>query len=211
MTQEASPAPGDVSGFALSVPDSWFEVDLHPDTRNASIQELVNQRLREVPELFEHRSTIAKALRSAARSAYSAGAVYCGTMVQGLDSMVITATVTVTLVDAPDDKNGVETIAQQLTPIARSGPDQTWREVVYAELPDLGRVPRTQGAEDVTMPEGAGWIRTVLMQTFVPLPGPRSTRVAVITCSSPIIPLADELLDLFDAVTSTFRFTTAPG
>ena len=211
MTQEAAAAPDDVTGFALSVPDSWFEIDLHPDTRNASIQELVNQRLREVPELFEHRAAIARALRSAARSAHAAGAVYCGTMVQGLDSMVITATVTVTLVDAPDDKNGVETIAQQLTPIARSGPDRTWREVVYAELPEVGRVPRTQGEEDVTMPEGSGWIRAVLMQTFVPLPGPRSTRVAVITCSSPVLPLVDELIDLFDAVTSTFRFTTVPG
>jgi hypothetical protein len=211
VTQEATTAPGDVTGFVLSVPDSWFEVDLHPDTRNASIQTLVNERLSEVPELFEHRATIARALRSAARSAFAAGAVYCGTMVQGLDSMVITATVTVTMVEAPDDKNGVETIAQQLTAVPRSGPDQTWREVVYAELPEVGRVPRTQGAEDVTMPEGSGWIRTILMQTFVPVPGPRSTRVAVITCSSPILPLADELLDLFDAVTSTFRFTTVSG
>jgi hypothetical protein len=95
VTQEATTAPDDVTGFALSVPDSWFEVDLHPDTRNASIQTLVNERLSEIPELFEHRATIARALRGAARSAYSAGAVYCGTMVQGLDSMVITATVTV--------------------------------------------------------------------------------------------------------------------
>jgi hypothetical protein len=211
LTQEATTAPGDITGFVLSVPDSWFEVDLHPDTRNASIQTLVNERLSEIPELFEHRATIARALRSAARSAFAAGAVYCGTMVQGLDSMVITATVTVTMVEAPDDKNGVEAIAQQLTTVARSGPDQTWRDVVYAELPEVGRVPRTQGVEDVTMPEGSGWIRTVLMQTFVPLPGPRSTRVAVITCSSPILPLVDELLDLFDAVTSTFRFTTVPG
>lgn len=203
--------PDGVCGFVLSVPDSWFEVDLHPDTRNASIQDLVSRRLRDIPELFEHRATIARALRSAARSAYAAGAVYCGTMVQGLDDAVLTATVTVTLIDAPDDKNGVETIAQQLTAIPRSGPDQTWRSVLYTELPEAGRVPRTQGVEDVTMPEGAGWIRTVLMQTFVPVPGPRSTRVAVITCSSPILALVDELLDLFDAVTSTFRFTSDPG
>lgn len=202
--------PGEVTGFVLEVPISWFEVDVHPDTRNASIQQLVTQRLREVPELFEHRAGITRALRSAARTAYSSGAVYCGTMVQGVDEAMITATVTVTLVDAPDDKNGVETIAQQLTPIPRSGPDNTWRDVVYIELPGVGRVPRTQGLEDVTLPEGTGWIRTVLMQTFVPLPGPGNTRVAVITGSSPILPLEEVLLDLFDAVTSTFRFTTDP-
>lgn len=211
MTQETSTPPSAVTGFVLQVPDSWFEVDVHPDTRNASIQNLVSQRLREVPELFEHRAAITRALRSAARTAHSAGAVYCGTMVQGVGEAMISATVTVTLVDAPDDKNGVEAIAQQLTAVPRSGPDNTWRDVVYTELPDVGRVPRTQGLEDVNLPEGVGWIRCVLMQTFVPLPGPGNTRVAVITGSSPILPLVDELLDLFDAVTSTFRFTTEPG
>jgi hypothetical protein len=61
------------------------------------------------------------------------------------------------------------------------------------------------------MPEGSGWIRTVLMQTFIPVPGPHRKQVALVTASSPILPLATELLDLFDAVTSTFRFTPEPG
>ena len=49
------------------------------------------------------------------------------------------------------------------------------------------------------------------MQTFVPFPGPTLTRVAIITGSSPILPLADELFDLFDAITSTFRFHFPPA
>ena len=211
MTASSSTASTDAVGFGILVPDSWFEVDLHPDTRNNSINDLVTQRLREVPELYEHRAALSKALRSAARSAYAAGAVYCGTMVQGLGDAVLTATLTVSLVEAPDDQSGAETIARQLTAIPRAGADQPWREVVSAELPHVGRVPRTQGVEDVVMPEGSGWIRTVLMQTFVPVPGAPGNRVALITASSPILPLADELLDLFDAVTSTFRFTADPG
>jgi hypothetical protein len=186
-------------------------VDLHPDTRNNSINDLVTQRLREVPELYEHRGALSKALRSAARSAHAAGAVYCGTMVQGMGDAVLTATLTVSLVEAPDEQGSSEAIARQLSEIPRRGPDQPWREVVSVELPHAGRVPRTQGVEDVVMPEGSGWIRTVLMQTFIPVPGPHRKQVALVTASSPILPLATELLDLFDAVTSTFRFTPEPG
>ena len=211
MTASATTPSTGATGFGIRVPDSWFEVDLHPDTRNGSINDLVTQRLREVPELYEHRATLARALRSAARSAYSAGAVYCGTMVQGLDSAVLTATLTVSLVEAPEDDNAAETIVRQLTVLPRSGADEPWREVLSVEIPEVGRVPRTQGVEDVVMPEGTGWIRTVLMQTFVPFPDPKSNRVALITASSPILPLATELLDLFDAVTSTFRFTREPA
>jgi hypothetical protein len=212
VTTPASAPATDATGFGINVPDSWFEVDLQPDTRNNSINDLVTERLREVPELYEHRAALSRALRSAARSAFAGGAVYCGTMVQGLGDAVLTATITVSLVESPDENAGAEAIARQLTAIAKGGPDTPWREVVSVELPHVGRVPRTQGVEDVTMPEGSGWIRTVLMQTFVPVPGGQVNRVALITCSSPILPLADELLDLFDAVTSTFRFTTAdPG
>lgn len=211
MNAVGAETPLDATGFGINVPESWFEVDLHPDTRNGSINDLVTQRLRDVPELYEHRAALSRALRSAARSAYAGGAVYCGTMVQGLGDAVITATVTVALVEAPDDDAGAEAIARQLTAIPKRGDDEPWRAVVSVEMPHVGRVPRTQGMEDIVMPEGSGWIRTVLMQTFVPVPGPQTNRVALITCSSPILPLADELLDLFDAVTSTFRFTADPG
>lgn len=195
------------TGFAITVPDSWFELDVHPDTRNASIQELVTQRLRDVPELYQHRSGVVRALRSAARNAYAAGAVYCGTMVQGFDEALLSASVTVALVEAPQDDGGAEQVAAQLTSIPRGGPDDAWREVLSVDLPHVGTVPRTRGVEDVVLPDGAGWVRSVLMQTFVPFPGPRPRSVALVTASSPILPLADDLLDLFDAVTSTFRFT----
>jgi hypothetical protein len=45
------------------------------------------------------------------------------------------------------------------------------------------------------------------MQTLVPLPG--VDRVLVLTCSSPVLPLAEDLLDLFDAISGTLAVTTA--
>ena len=200
-------SPSATTGFAISIPDAWLEVDLHPDSRNASINDLVTRQVKDVPQLREHRTALVRALRSAARSAHSAGAVYCASMVQPIEDAVIAATVTISLVEAPNEENASETIVSHLEAVPRgSGEDPVWREVTSAELAGIGRVPRTQGVEDITMPEGTGWIRSVIMQTFVPVPG-SDGRVALITCSSPILALSTELLDLFDAVTSTFRFT----
>jgi hypothetical protein len=45
------------------------------------------------------------------------------------------------------------------------------------------------------------------MQTYVPLPD--VNRVAVVTCSSPAVEVATALLDVFDAITGTFRLLRA--
>jgi hypothetical protein len=74
-------------------------------------------------------------------------------------------------------------------------------------LPHIGTVTRTRGVEDVALPDGSGWVRAALLQTFVPFPGAGQARVALITGSSPALPLAAEMHDLFDAITTTFRFT----
>ena len=199
------------TGFSITVPANWFEIDVHPDTRNSAINALVTERTRAVPALYEHRSALVRALRSAARNAHSNGAAYCGAMVEGFDTALMTASITVSIVQAPDVDAGPDAIRDQLRAIPRRGDDAPWRQVEQADLPHVGTVPRTRGVEDVVLPDGAGWIRAALMQTFVPFPGPALTRVALITGSSPILPLAAEFLDLFDAITSTFRFDSPAG
>jgi len=200
------------TGFGITVPGSWFEVDVHPDTRNSAISALVTERTQAVPELIPHRAALARALRGAARSAYANGAAYCGVMAEGFDGAVLTASVTVSIIEAPDADAGSATITRHLRSLPRRGEHTPWREVGQVELPRLGTVPCTRGVEDVVLPEGDGWIRSVLMQTFVPFPGaaPGRTpeRFAMITASSPILPMTDDLLDLFEAITSTFQFTT---
>jgi hypothetical protein len=207
LTKTAAP-----TGFAITVPSSWFEVDVHPDTRNAAISALVTERTRAIPELAPHRDTLTRALRSAARSAHANGAAYCGVMAQGFDGAVLSASVTVSIIRAPDSDAGAATITRYLQPLPRRSENAPWREVGQIELPNLGSMPCTRGVEDVVLPEGEGWVRSVLMQTFVPFPDPAQGRVpdrfAMITASSPILPMATDLLDLFEAITSTFRFIT---
>lgn len=68
-------------GFSLTVPDSWFELDVRPGRRDAGVRALVESRVREQPQLRAERATIVKVLREQARRAWEAGAVYCACMV----------------------------------------------------------------------------------------------------------------------------------
>ncbi|WP_250281231.1 hypothetical protein [Frankia sp. CiP1_Cm_nod2] len=205
-----------VLGFSISVPDTWFEVDLNPVTRRASIDALVRERTRGVPELAANRAAISRLLRHTARDAAAGGALFCGVMAEAVEGAGLSASVTVSLLPAPDDVQVVgmtevtpSMIMSSLAEKAARSQDDTWTTVTLVDLPRVGQGARSYGVEDISLPDRAGWIRTTMMQTFVPVP--RSDQVALISCSSPNLVLVDALHDLFDAVTSTFRFVTDGG
>lgn len=209
MAEVATAGSRPVTGFAITVPDTWFEVDLNPVTRRASINDLVRARTRGVPELAERRDEIAKVLRDAARRAADSGAIYCGVMVEAVEGTGLAASVTVSLLPASDGDlrlDNAGAIAQTLTEKVARDEDDTWTKVSVVDLTDVGPAARSAGVEDVELPDGAGWIRATMMQTFVPVPGGEG--VVLISGSSPNLALAEPLLDLFDAVTGTFRFVS---
>ncbi|CAL9533335.1 hypothetical protein SUDANB21_04099 [Streptomyces sp. enrichment culture] len=200
-------------GFRIKVPESWWEFDVRPDSRDDSIHRMVTERLRAHPELAPHRDTYITFLRKAAADAWKSGALYCGCMAEtfGGDTP-ITGSVTVSLVGGrtskgdplPTDPEAV--IAQLAVKEARREGD-SWRKVTTVDIPGVGPAARTYGIEDVPVPgdELGRTIRAVLMQTFIPVPG-QEGKVALVAGSSQVLDLADSFFDIFDAITSTFRF-----
>jgi hypothetical protein len=84
-----------------------------------------------------------------------------------------------------------------------------WRKVATVEIPEVGVYARTFGVEDVPVEQGdARTIRVALTQTYVPIPG-RPEEIVLISGASPVLDLAEAFHDIFDAVTSTFRFVAA--
>ena len=55
MTGPATAGLEGRAGFALTVPDSWFEIDLDPATRDDAIRRLVEDRVRGNDALWEQR------------------------------------------------------------------------------------------------------------------------------------------------------------
>jgi hypothetical protein len=198
-------------GFRISVPDSWWEFDLRPESRDDSIKRMVDERVGQVPEAAEHRDVITSFLRKQAREAWDSGAIYCGCMAQSFGGDVpITCTVTVSIVGArtstgeilPTDPARI--VSQLGTRVAQNEGDP-WREVSTVEIPEVGTAARTKGIEDIPVPNDKRHVRAVLMQTFIPTPGDEGT-VALVSGSSQVLDLADSFFDVFDAITSTFRF-----
>lgn len=194
-------------GFAITVPDSWYELDLQPATRDESIRLLVEDRVRGNDELWAQRRAIATMVGRYAAAAYDAGATYAACFVMPTDDGPITGSVTVSLVQAPStegDEDAADLLARLTRQVPRAGELDPYSLVTVVEIPTAGRCSRSYGIEDVRV-EG-GYVRTVFMQTAVPVAvehGP--DRVFLISGSSPVVPLWAEMHDLFDAVTGTFR------
>lgn len=200
-------------GFSLRVPDSWFQVEVDPRTRQAALEELVERQVRDVPELREHRTTVARILREQAQHAWDSGVAFCACMVDPTEDGPIVASVTVSVLSAlggvgKGSADRLIALAAPFTPRVATSADDTWREVSTVEVEGLGTAVRAWGVQDVELPEGAGILRVVLLQTIAPLPGGRAL---LVTCSSPVLPLTEALLDVFDAVSGTLRVSVAAG
>ncbi|MBJ6644387.1 hypothetical protein DD630_20320 [Streptomyces sp. BSE7F] len=200
-------------GFRIKVPESWWEFDVRPESRDDSIHRMVSERVRAHPELEPHRDTFVSFLRKAAADAWKSGALYCGCMAESFGGDTpITGSVTVSLVGGrtskgdplPTDPEAV--IAQLAVKEARREGD-SWRKVTTVDIPGVGPAARTYGIEDVPVPDDelGRTIRAVLMQTFIPVPG-QEGKVALVAGSSQVLDLAESFFDIFDAITSTFRF-----
>jgi hypothetical protein len=206
---------GPVYGVNLLVPSTWYEFDIHPATRDDTIRDLVQARIKERPELAEHKSSLAKALRKSAREAWSSGVIYFGAMAEIVEDEAMTACIAITVTDARDETSGevapndVAAIMTALKPIPHGRrPTDPWREVQVVELPDAGVAARTAGIEDIEMPNDQRIVRMAMMQTFVPFPL-GDPRVAIISASSPQLALTEPMLALFDGISSTFCFVYA--
>ncbi|MEW1682147.1 hypothetical protein [Streptomyces sp. NPDC093594] len=200
-------------GFRIKVPESWWEFDVRPESRDDSIHRMVNERLRAHPELVPHRDTYVSFLRKAAADAWKSGALYCGCMAESFGGDIpITGSVTVSLVGGRTSKGDPlptdpDAIAAQLAVKEAKREGDSWRKVTTVDIPGVGPAARTYGIEDVPVPgdELGRTIRAVLMQTFIPVPG-QEGKVALVAGSSQVLDLAESFFDIFDAITSTFRF-----
>lgn len=203
-------------GVSLAVPDSWWEFDIRPEGREATVRQLIDERVRATPELAPYRGELSALLRRMARDAYDSGALYLGCMAENFEGVPLTATVTVSVLGATDARGVAlstdpQAIAQSLKTITPRRDGDAWRQVTTVEIPEVGLCARTYGVEDVPIEQGdSRTVRMALTQTYVPVPG-RPQEIVLISGASPVLDLAEAFHDIFDAVTSTFRFVPEPA
>jgi hypothetical protein len=185
--------------FAITVPRSWFELPVDPERRDDRISALVQERIAEHRELWDHRTEIVRVLRRFARSAWDSGARYCAAFAEPSEDGVVSGALTVTVLPAPGD--GDDPLDSLTDHVAALGGGEDGMHVDLHDLPRVGRAPRTWGVSTVQAPDDRGTLDVVIMQTFVPADG----QVALVSVSSPATDLAEPLLELFETVTDTFE------
>ncbi|MFF3524032.1 hypothetical protein ACFYYQ_25395 [Streptomyces albidoflavus] len=197
--------------FSLAVPDSWWEFDIRPQGREATVRAMVDERVRETPELAPYRNDLTAMLRRMAKDAHDSGALYLGCMAENFDSVPLSATVTVSVVGARNQQGAAlstdpRAIAESLRTITPRREGDAWRKVTTVDIPGVGPAARTYGVEDVPVAQGDNrTLRMVLTQTYIPVPG-ATDQVILVSGASPVLDLAEAFHDIFDAVTGTFRF-----
>lgn len=197
--------------FSLAVPDSWWEFDIRPEGREATVRALVDERIRDIPELAPHRADLTAMLRRTAKDAHDSGALYLGCMAENFDGVPLSATVTVSVLGAKNQQGVAlstdpRAIAESLRTVTPRREGDAWRKVTTVGIPGVGVAARTYGVEDVPVAPGDGrTLRMVLTQTYIPVPG-TADQVVLVSGASPVLDLAEAFHDIFDAVTGTFRF-----
>ncbi|MEU8978927.1 hypothetical protein [Streptomyces sp. NPDC048309] len=199
------------AGVSLSVPESWWEFDIRPEGRDATIRAIVDERSREFPELTPYRADLTNLLRKMAKDAHDSGAIYMGCMAENFEGVPLSATVTVSVLGAKNKQGAAlstdpRVIAESLRTITPRREGDAWRTVTMVDIPEVGPAARTFGVEDVPVAQGdTRTLRMVLTQTYIPVPG-TADQVVLVSGASPVLDLAEAFHDIFDAVTSTFRF-----
>lgn len=213
MTNTAASTNGtQPTGFVMRVPETWVEFDVWRANHTGDLARLVDARVAETPELKPHRGALLKLLKEVAAHAERSGALYCAAMCDmSEETGLLAASVMVLQNDGPPDPrdNTVEAIASQVSSVVPSGsggPDEPWRQVAIVEIP-AGRAVQVKGMEPAV--PGRPDSQVVSMLTLVPVPG--GGGVVTIVAMSPQVELADPMLDLFDAISSTFGWSNVPA
>jgi hypothetical protein len=156
------------------------------------------------------------------------GAVYCAAAADRVDDdgMLLASLMVFSTAGMLEPAlNTVEAIAAQLTatgpeprrPANGTGPDAAgatgtenapWREVRVIEL-EAGRAVRVRGVTSIESPDRTRTLPMVSMQTLIPIPDRDDVLNVVLT--SPVVSMAEGLLDLFDAISATLTWEPGPA
>lgn len=194
--------------FLLDIPDSWQQADL-------SGEELARVRAQALASTEDPRekariNDMFRQGREVTRAARRHGALLAAGTATMYTEGLFMAYVMVFAVSTPEGEElTLPVLSARLGVSSATGVAPKDRVIASARVPHVGTVARVTGTE-VTRLTGDIDVRLLTMHTMMPVPG-STEDFLVVTLASPNLPLKSEVYDLFDAITSTFRFVTDDG
>lgn len=189
--------------FALKVPDHWARFDISDApiarARREALKTAKDAVTRmQVEDLFRQALAISQ-------SARRHGALWGAGTATFYDDAVFLGFVMVFAMAPGGEESGADTqdLIRQLSTSTFTSTEHG-RVVSTIELSNVGEAVRVVGTESVAVTSSAK-VEMLTMSTLIPVPA-AAGRFMLVTCCSPNLPLAKEVYELFDAITSTFHF-----
>ncbi|MFE2532871.1 hypothetical protein [Streptomyces sp. NPDC059371] len=207
-TDRTQPPPSD---YQLLLPDGWFRIDLEPERRRQSVDALVNRQFNGVDNEPRLRRLLLQELIERATNAFDQGGLELYISLQRAGALTIPASLLVTLIP-PMRPGGQSPSLQELADDlgAEGGRGRTVSMVELAagtamkvrvdpDATDLKEpVLTTSGEKEIDALPSV----TVDYQLGVP----RSDMNLLLTFSTPLVQIADAMVELFDAVAGSLRW-----
>lgn len=189
-------APRTPGEYRLTVPEGWWAIDLDPARAGADVAALVEHQWRGVDDAPLLKAEARASLLREAQDAADVGGLQLFLSVGTLGGIPLSASLLVSglPLGSPDE---LTALAQQAR--ARG------RDVTQVDLP-AGPALRTLWRQPPGDDDSSGLVTTCL---DVHVAVPRAPRVLAMQFRTPMEPLADVLVEVFDAIAGTLRW--APG
>ncbi|MGW1625951.1 hypothetical protein [Streptomyces sp. NPDC002172] len=180
--------------FGLITPEDWYRIPLQPpDRREASVSALIRRQFAGVDDQPVLRRKAEEQLRGAAEAGAERGGVALYLSFLEAGGIPLSASLLVSLLDEKFDS--LDAVAA----LSGSG------EVEPVTLPAAGRAARLLRRERTKESRRLGSeFQDTIVEYFVPVLDCHN--VLLLTFSTPLEPIADAMVELFDAVAATLRW-----
>jgi len=194
--------------FLMDIPDYWDELDLTGEKLASSRAQMLattndpGEKAR-INEIFRQgRELSQSARRHGALLAVNTTAMYDDGLFMAYGMVFAVST-------PPGSELTLPVLSAQLGISTADSTVPKDRVISSVAIPAVGTVARVTGTETTRLTADVD-VQLVTMHTMMPVPG-TTDNFLVVTMASPNLPLKDEVYDLFDAITGTFRFLAADG
>lgn len=189
--------------YRLLLPDGWFRLSIEPERRERSVDALLARQFEGTDNAPHIKRQMRDALVEQAAAAYEDGGIELYISLQQAGPLTIPASLLVTLLPPLQDSLSIGEVAGRLS--------DGQADVSVVELPSgtAVRVRRATGQPDQPAPAGAPGstdqvLPSVTVDYQVPVPG--TDQSLLLTFSTPLVQIAEAMVELFDAVAGSLQW-----
>ncbi|MHB9852811.1 hypothetical protein ACSYGO_26730 [Streptomyces krungchingensis] len=206
------PPPSD---YQLLLPDGWFRVDLEPERRQQSVDALVNRQFSGVDNEPRLRRLLRQELLERAANAFDQGGIELYLSLQQAGALTIPASLLITLI--PPRRPGgqlppLQDLADDLAAQAGVGRTVSMRELAAGKALKVRVDPVTEAPPPPAATPEEGDVPALPAVTVdYQLAVPRSEMSLLLRFSTPLIQIADAMVELFDAIAGSLTWKDGQG